>query len=73
MCNTLGFFLPLRSVYGLLSSGLRGQALLLEQGGSEVSLFIQGFCTLNCFGRFGGSPWLTPSGITKKADQPELI
>lgn len=72
MCNTLGF-LPVRSLYGLLSSGLTRQALVLEQGGSEASLFIQGFCTVNCFGICGRSTWLTPSGITKKADQPELI
>lgn len=38
-----------------------------------VRASIQGFCTVNCFGIFGGSCWLTPSGITKKADQPELI
>ena len=66
-------FLPLRSLYDLLSSGVTRQALVLEQGGSEISLFVQSFCTVNGFGIFGGSSCLTPSGIAKKADQPELM
>lgn len=61
-------FLPLQSLYGLWPWGLRRQAWVFEQGGVR-SLFIQGFCSVNCFGMFGGSPWLTPSGITKKANQ----
>lgn len=71
--NVQHCFLTLRSLHSLLSSGLTCQALVLKQGGSEVSLFIQGFCTVNCFGIFGRSRCLMPSGTTMKADQPELI
>lgn len=66
------WFLLLRSLYSLLSpehDTSVGVGAWLWWGQVIQSRFWTG----NWFGMFGGSPWLTPSGIAEKTDQLVLI